>query len=78
MDIRKHQAAERGFEIFLANDAQLSREEINFQLALVDLPEVSLRTYGHYGRMAKRGVSKYQPINEFDMAVKHHRYPRAS
>jgi hypothetical protein len=78
MDIRKHQAAERGFEIFLANDAQISRQEINFQLALDDMPEISVRTYGHYGRMAKRGVSVYLPINEFDMAVKHHQYPEAS
>jgi hypothetical protein len=77
MDPRKNQAAERGYEIFLANDARLPLVEINFQLALDDLPGVSPRTYDHYERMAKRGVSAYLPINEFDMAVKHDRYPRA-
>jgi hypothetical protein len=78
MDVRKHEAAERGYEIFLANDAQLSLEEINFQLALVDMPEVSQRTFGHYRRMASKGVREYLPINEFDMAVKHDLFPRAS
>lgn len=78
MDIRKHQAAKQGFGIFLANDARLSLSEINAQLALDDMPEVAPRTYRHYRSMASKGVQEYMTINEFDLAVKHDRFPRAS
>lgn len=78
MDIKKHVAAETGYELYLSSGQAMSRDDINDQLTRRALPEISERTFGHYRRMASRGQFTYMPINEFDMAVKGGRFRDAS
>lgn len=78
MDIKKHLAAQTGYELYLSSGQQMALADINQQLTRRGLPEVSERTFGHYRRMAGRGQYAYMPINEFDMAVKAGRFRDAS
>jgi folylpolyglutamate synthase/dihydropteroate synthase len=64
-------AAERGFEIFLTTTSP-TLDAVNERLARQGLPAVSKRMMHHYRQMSMHGVQKYMPINEFDMARKHH------
>ena len=75
MDAIKNHAAKFGYAVYLTNGGQISKDELNGRLAAEGLPNISDRTYDHYGRLARKRQGAYMPINEFDMAVKHHNLP---
>lgn len=77
MDTTKHLSARTGFDLYIGSGRQMDRAAINRELQRRGLPEIAVRTFGHYRRMADRGQVAYMPINEFDMAIKAGMFRRA-
>lgn len=72
MESAKQVAARIGYEeIYLTAAVRPDLDELAAALAARGLAPVGQRMLDHYGRMFRRGVLTYIPINEFDMAVKH-------
>lgn len=68
---RQNQAAARlGWQIFSTGDRVATRDEINEELQVAELPPISERMFDHYHRLERHGVHEYMPINEFDISLK--------
>jgi len=78
MDNAKRLAAETGFSIYLSAQPRPSLVRINDELLARGMVEVRDRTYRHYRSLDHWGQKSYLPINEFDIAVKHHNIRKAS
>jgi hypothetical protein len=66
----RHEAARQGWTIFSESTPAPTRDVISVRLEAMGLPPVAERTYDHYRRLARHGVDRYMPINDFDMALK--------
>lgn len=60
--------AKIGFDIYRASGGSITLEGLNEKIVDDGGSPISKRTFIHYRRLMKAGLTQYMPINRFDVA----------
>ena len=59
----------KGYEYYIENRGNTSIDKVNQFLESKERSHISHRTYGHYNKLMRRGITSYVPINQFDVDI---------